>query len=278
MRFQSVTFVVVAVVLPLMLGMLPKGSPQGKVVLRLPYRGTAPHKSPYTIGFWPAEECSGDMYVGQFMGTDWDGCIYIFDPIDRAKWMLKRFDRKGRFQEEWEPIKERLDSGEGVAVTKDGYIWTGFFVRGTKDDDIPGLPVLVYRKGIKRPVIDWRYSVPEEVRDRISKALAENGLEWRTENIWFHIRRPCAGPQQVALTLSYDYWDNYGKEETGPAFLWILLSSDGKKVIDLKISKRANLYPYLSPDGKVWLKERDREGWPTEWSKIYFLEGRRKAR
>ncbi len=151
----------------------------GKVVLRLRYRAEASklQKNPYTIGMFVGGEYEEPYeYFGTLMGTDWDGCIYIFDPIKSNLWVLKRFDRQGKFKEAWNPIRARY--GESVAVTKDGYIWTG--IRWVDADRLKGFPILVYRKGRKEPVIDWRKELPRHVKEVRDKVSAKVGIDWES--------------------------------------------------------------------------------------------------
>lgn len=57
---------------------------QEKLILRLPYRDKIKNlmkHNPYTIGMFESFYEERYLYYGRFIGTDWDGNIYIFDPI-----------------------------------------------------------------------------------------------------------------------------------------------------------------------------------------------------
>ncbi|MEM2250174.1 MAG: hypothetical protein QXP16_05690 [Candidatus Bathyarchaeia archaeon] len=235
----------------------------GKVVLRLRYRGEASklQKNPYTIGMFVGGEYEEPCeYFGSLTGTDWDGCIYIFDPIKPNFWVLKRFDRQGKFQEAWNPIRARF--GESVAVTKDGYIWTG--IRWVDTDRLRGFPILVYRKGRKEPVIDWRRELPRHVKEVRDKVSAEVGINW--EKLWKERQSHAhpwdlivlelkTGPNQVAFSLGGEV---LRKEEDRIAkFLWMLCSSDGKEIFEAHIDVTP---PSLEFDGNLWMYKLEREG------------------
>jgi|GEM_PF-6092618 len=62
---------------------------KGKIILRLHYRERKKSylNNPYTIGIFEFEHKA--LYSGDFVGTDWDGNIYIFDPINVGLHVLK---------------------------------------------------------------------------------------------------------------------------------------------------------------------------------------------
>jgi hypothetical protein len=243
--------------------------PPGKVVLHLPYRnGSDKHLAkPYTFGMFDWEE---ESYFANFVGTDWDGNIYIMDPIEPDVCVLKRFDRQGYFQEVWKPIRARASNG--IAVTKDGYIWLG--LRWVVSDRLNGLPIVVYQKGKKEPAIDWRSKLPQEVESRIRAVLKEAGLEWKkwTEvprydlatNDW-HVLGAQSEREQVAVRFSARFM---GSERRYVRILWILMQNDGSRIIDVRLGTEK--IPHLAPDGSFWLRESDFEVDRWTWSKVWW--------
>jgi hypothetical protein len=157
-----------------------------------------------------------------FMGTDWEGDIYVMDPLTSESCVLKRFDKNGRFREMWQPIDSQL--GKAVAVTQDGYIWTG--LARLNPEDYAGMPIVVYRKGKKSPVFDWRHKVPRAVDERIRKELKEMGLEWKRG--WM-MRKLEGVSKQVSLRFT---GEGMGQEGSARRGLWTLLRA----------------YPKTSPD------------------------------
>lgn len=267
MGSRTVILFIVAFMINLLLSVEPKTSQsQGEIVLRLRYRDyqVKPHVNPYTVGIFDSEDFT---YAAEFMGTDWDGCIYILDPVKEKLHVLKRFDRKGRFREAWQPI--HCKTGVKVAVTKDGFIWTGLHF--SYGDDIPGLPVVVYRKGSKRPIIDWRFQLPKNVEEAIVKVLTSKGFRWRAEDWWFFGEEFSSGLQQVVLSF---YSDAISREGTGYGYandLWILMSSDGSKVLDVRLDSVVEI-PYLSSDGTLWMWKSDLDLQTGVWNRVWFWE------
>lgn len=250
-------------------------STKGKVVLRLSYRGLKQSKNylkrPYTIGMFEKGK-HGAFYSGDLMGTDWNGNIYIFDPIDKDIHIVKRFDKRGTFQEAWEPIQ--ANAAHGVAVTKDGYIWVG--LRWVVDERPNGWPIVVYRSGIKKPVMDWRYKLPKAIDEKIRAFLKEAGFEWKkweelphydfATNDW-HLGSidPKYAQDQVVLDFSVPF---LGHENQIARRLWVLMSSDGKHLFEMQLGTK--LLPYLAPDGMQWLRDSDFNPRNWEWSKIWW--------
>ncbi len=236
----------------------------GKVVLRLQYRGVLDRpeqrlddsSNSYKIGVFESELY---FHHPDLVGTDWEGNVYIMDPLTPELSVLKRFDKNGQFREVWRPIHARY--GRGMAVTQDGYIWTGLL---GDYEDRPGLPIVVYRKGQKEPVIDWRNKVPKELDNRIRNSLKERGLEWR--NSWI-AHSPEGGPKQVSLRFT---GEAVGQEGQIARILWILMRSDGSQVLDVKIGKGE--IPHLAPDGRLWIRESDFEVERFTWSKVWLWE------
>lgn len=246
----------------------------GKVILRLRYRGESSklQKNPYTIGMFEGGEYEEPWeYYGALVGTDWDGCIYIFDPIRSNLWVLKRFNKQGKFQEAWNPIRARY--GNMVAVTKDGYIWTG--IRWVDTDRLKGFPIVVYRKGRKEPIIDWRKGLPSHVEEVKKKVSAEAGIDWmklwKEKETYAHpwdlvvVKLSCS-PNQVAFSLL----DSFGGEDHFAKSLWMLCSSDGKEIYEAHIGTRT---PLLGFDGNLWMKIVEWEGgaW-SPWKRIWLFK------
>jgi len=246
-----------------------------KVVLRLRYRSVESklQKNPYTIGMFFGEH--GQDYFGALIGTDWDGCIYIFDPIDWNLWTLKRFDRQGRFQEAWNPI--RAFCGHNVVVTKDGYIWLG--IRWVDSDRLRGWPIIAYRKGKKEPVVDWRKELPKHVVKIRDKLLAEVGIDlekrWKErEKTAVHptdwsVEGMSCSPNQVAFSLGLS---GLGADNFLARLLWILCSSDGREIFEACISSKAWFW-FLGYDGNFWIELIEREvDIFTPWKRIWLFK------
>lgn len=247
----------------------------GKVVLRLSYRGRKQSKSyqdkPYTIGMFEGKH--GAFYSGDLMGTDWNGNIYIFDPIDENINIIKRFDKQGIFQEVWEPI--RADAAYNVAVTKDGYIWVG--LRWIVEEKPNGWPIVVYRSGVKKPIMDWRHKLPKAIDEKVHTFLKEAGFEWKkweelpyydfATNDWCF---SSIGLQYAQDLIAFDLLVPFLRKENEiiSRGLWILISSDGKHLFDMQLVTEP--IPYLAPDGTIWLKDSDFNPQNFKWSKIWW--------
>jgi hypothetical protein len=247
----------------------------GKVVLSLRYRSLLSklQKNPYTIGMFFGEH--GQEYFGTLIGTDWDGCIYIFDPIDWNLWTLKRFDRQGRFQEAWNPI--RAFCGINAVVTKDGYIWLG--IGWVPFDRLRGFPIIAYLKGKKEPAIDWRKELPKHVMKIRDKLLSEVGID--LEKRWeekektaahptdWSVEEMSCSPNQVAFSLGLS---GLGADNFLARLLWILCSSDGREIFEACISSRAWFW-FLGYDGNFWIKQVEREfNIFTPWKRIWLFK------
>jgi len=238
----------------------------GKVVLRLQYRGVLDRpeqrfddsSNSYKVGVFESELY---FHHPDLVGTDWEGNIYIMDPLTPELSALKRFDKNGQFREVWRPIHARY--GSGVAVTRDGYIWTGLL---GDYEGRPGLPIVVYRKGQKDPVIDWRNKLPKELEDRVRKVLRERGLEWKKGG-GAHSHSPEGGTRQVSLRFS---GEAVGREGQIARILWILMRSDGSQVLDVKIGKGE--IPHLAPDGRLWIRKSDFEVERFTWNTVWLWE------
>lgn len=173
---------------------------------------------------------------------------------------MVQLTRNGRFRECWNPIRARL--GGRVAVTRDGYIWSGIH---WAEPPLPGLPILVHRKGRKSPVLDFRYRLPKHFEEEMRKALIENGFKWK-EGVewmadWFE-----AGPSQVAFSL---YSKLLPSEGIFGRSLWMLVRSDGSKVLETKVC--VNYSPMLAANGTIWLVDYDM-GQDWRWSKIWIYK------
>lgn len=271
LRYVAITLMLGSVFIPSYL--IGEKRLESRIVLRLAYRGQVKNylSKPYTIGMFEFGE-HRIFYSGDLMGTDWNGNIYIFDPIAPDLYVLKRFDRKEVFKEAWEPIRARR--GHGVGVTKDGYIWTGL---GWVVADRPnGWPVVVYRSGIKKPVMDWRYKLPKAIEDKVYNFLKKSGFEWKkweelphydyATNDWYFLQRgPEYSQNKVALKLRSPFLGDVNRIARK---IWLLISSNGKQIFEMRLTVEGS--PYLSPDGTVWVRESDFNTREWKWSKVWW--------
>ena len=251
----------------------------GRIILRLSYRDRIKNylkHNPYKIGMFEGGECPRGLYYCQFIGTDWDGNIYLFDPIDDDLYILKCFDKNGLFKMMWNPI--RANCGNKVAVTRDGYIWVG--LRWVVDDRLDGLPIVVYRKEKKKPVMNWYYEneIPKSVKDKIHHILNKVGLKWKrwkelpdwdlSSNDWIVLELISTQKNQVYIKLSAPFLGTDGRYLK---LLRILLNSDGSQVLDIQLASARNPY-YLSPDGKFWIVNSDFDEERWTWNRIWLFE------
>lgn len=239
----------------------PTGGPVvGKVVLRLPYRSVSdkPLSKPYSIGMFESEV---DFYSAALVGVDKEGDIYIADPLTPESGLLKRFDKQGRFREAWGPI-----FAQGIAVAKDRYIWTGV---GGYVDRYAGLPMVVYQKGKKTPVLDWRNRLPRELEIRIGNVLKEKTLGWRRG--W-----SVAGLEGAMDKIAIRFTGKAVGQEGGIArTLWILMRTNRGQVLEAKVSGKdwyGEETPYLAPDGRFWVIQSDFDAERFTWSKVWIWE------
>jgi len=264
---------------------------EGKIVLRLRYRPLKPPdyhlKNPYSLvdpATYELGECDEPLTVVRFLGTDWDGDIYFMDPLDGYHCILKRFDRHGKFKQAWGPLKVR--SGWFVAVTKTGYVWVWL-----ETWDRPyHFPIVVYKKGETKKVMDWReeyWQVPKKVEEKIYETLKKQKELFFIENIkaakkkgllkgkglnlaaimratgWGYndvildlLGTPImAGQKEIAISL-YDYCYPYiSVGEDCYLYLWILIEGDGGQVLDVKVLRDKDPKRILMPDGTIWLTQ-----------------------
>lgn len=115
-------------------------------VLALAYRGakTKPADNPYSIALYNA---GTRMAIGNVRCSDWQGNIYVADPVSPEKAVLKRFDRFGKFREQW--TLEGALTASKVSVSRSGYIWVG---RAEADYAKAGMPILLLKCGTRNPL------------------------------------------------------------------------------------------------------------------------------
>jgi hypothetical protein len=234
----------------------------GDLFLRLRHAGRCSVEQskarPHRLGVFDVE---GEAYHGEFLGVDWQGCVYLSDPISPQQIMLKCFARNGKFQQAWGPV--RCDSLESCAVTKDGHVWLGPWNGGA--NGAPGLPVVAYYKGSPTPLIDWRRKLPDGVAEGIREAVLRRGLKWTDAHEgWL----PCSF-ESSANRISLKFVGGVIGSEDGEArTLWVLLSGDGKQVVRVEIVGKE--VPTLSSDDRIWLRANDLSAGRWSWSKVWL--------
>lgn len=243
---------------------------KGKVILRLRYRGflEKPITIPYRLGLFVLHGEGGPGFP-HFVGTDWNGNIYLSDPVEPEWCILQCYDRRGKFLWSWGPIPTVL----GVTATKDDYLWIVMI-------PIPeGIPVIVLKKSGRKPKLiwDWREGIPKKMEERIRKAVEDKGLKWEWEaSDWWVGYEPEACSNQVVLRFSGGPVRPI-KTLRGSAIartLWILISSDGYQIFDAKILDpwEEDKDLHLSPDGKFWIVEDDFDYYLKRMNRLWIRE------
>lgn len=235
----------------------------GRVVLRLSYRGKAdaPPGKPTSIGLLVYES---EHRAAGLVSTDWDGNLYLLDPLTSESTVLKRFDKQGRFLEEWSPIDDNYIGG--LAVTRDGYIWMG---PGGYEEGRAGLPLLAYRSGQKEPVLDWRDRLPKAINDRVRAGLNAQGKRWQAG--WV-VSRLESGTNRVCARLLGEAI----QPPDGPfgGVFWVVLQSDGKEVLQTNVSldSYGEDTPHLMPDDRFWASRSDFDVNRSTWSRFWLWQ------
>ena len=230
-----------------------------RIVLRLPYRNSAnAGKSvPNSVGVGYSD--TGRYVTSDFAGVDSSGNIYLVDYIQSGKLRLRCFDRKGRLRAQWPTIAgKNLDSS---SVSPDGYVWLG--VSGGKHGK-ESLPLVAYKLGHKKPVVDWRLQIPAAHRKIIGRAV----LAWPNTG---RIPTLATGGNRVCIRIN---GEALGSKDQIARALWLLCSLDGSKIISARVALQAYgpETPSLMLDGKLWAETLDnRPGYP-DWSKLWLWD------
>ena len=228
----------------------PKVKP--RPVLRLPYRWLLEKPSlsnPYSIGMFEDEI---NFFRGGLAATDWEGNIYVIDRQNFEIDFLKCFDKYGKFREFWEAFIWRGN----IATTKDGYVWVP-----TSEEKITGLPIMVFRKGRKSPVADWRFSLSSEFQNKIEMTLKDKGFKWKTR--WWICNIEGSADKVMMRFILED--PKSGKLN---GYLKIIASSDGKKLLNVEVEESMNTI--LSANGDLWFYDSDFDIKHRIWSKIWL--------
>ncbi len=226
----------------------------GKPVLKLHYRGSLIEKPrPYRIGLFVGE---GGFYFSTLAGTDWEGNIYISDATQPRVCFLHCYDKQGKFLKFYGPFNAYAVGG--VGVTKDGFIWLSLLTDGIVEVYREfKAPIVVYRKGERKPIAEWHKKVPQEVEAKIRKVLEAKGLpqQWETPVLYYTHGAigPQAGHNQVVLMLGGGPMEGiklHGHETS--RILWLLMGSDSKQLLEAKVINPDDERLHLAPNNRFW--------------------------
>ncbi len=233
----------------------------GKPVLKLHYRGSLTEKpKPYRIGLFVGE---GGFYFSRLAGTDWEGNIYISDATEPYVCFLHCYNKQGKFLRFYGPFDAYAVGG--VGVTKDGFIWLSLLTDGIVEVYREfKAPIVVYRKGERKPIAEWHKKLPQEVEAKIRKVLKAKGLpqQWETPVLYYTHGAigPQAGHNQVVLMLTGGPMEGikiHGQKTLRNSqetlrILWLLMSSDGKQCLEAKVINDDDARLHLAPNNRFW--------------------------
>ncbi len=227
----------------------------GRLVLRLPYHLFQRHIQgvPYRAALFEDEMHVG---IGRLVAADWQGNFYFYDPTTFGSGMLRCYDKLGKLHESWGPLS--IGNVDYMATTKDGHLWIGAREEGF---GLGGLPVIMCRQGQKdktKPLLDWRRKMPNFILSRL--AVVAPQFDFTKQWNWGLNFTESAGDKMLLSFTGEDVKSSLGNGSNRiRTRLELLLSSNGKELLDLRISDplQKQLLPRFSPNGKVWQYDTD---------------------
>ena len=234
-----------------------------RVVLRLPYKGAQPDASLHSnqISFYFEQNESFTFHQGSVACTDWQGNIYVYDPVLPGKGLMKKFDRSGKLVHTFE--LPAMDFLLNAAVTRKGTLWVAM---GTPYASSKELPVLAFRAEDTKPFLDWRVDVPEQLK-QIAQKTTEQGITQDEEpSIYWG-----SSPVLVGDTKAYIYTE-YSHSEMDENSVDLRVEANGDTPSELHIEvvpksqKAVGLF--LAPDDSQWFVTTGALSW--DWENDYF--------
>ena len=258
---------------------------EGKLVLKLPFRASqaqAPSRvrrnTMQDIGYFRAGAAGdkGGNFYGAMLCTDNQGRFYFYDPINPKLALLRCVARNGYEVARWKlPIP---DADYRASVTPDGYVWIA-----ANDYEIRkgNFPVVIYKFGQTKPIIDWRTKPPFDVGKFVEKTLGkkyfnalsaikkEEATAWEAEFLGMS-----QGKIQLEITnYGVGYISDPQPSDKQPAITirWTL-SSDSKKTLQRDVYKSPTLRTKqrLASDGTQWYFADDYSFKTSKWSKAWL--------
>ena len=231
-----------------------------RVVLRLPYKGAQPNAllHPEQISLYFEQNESFTFHQGSITCTDWQGNIYVYDPVLPSKGLIKKFDKNGKLVHTFElpPMHFLLNA----AVTRKGTLWVAIGTPYARDKE---LPVLAFRAEDTKPFLDWRFNVPEQLKQAARKT---NKQETEEPNIYWGLDGVMVGATKVRVYTSYSYDDVKGT----PVDLWVDANGDAPSELQIEVvpkSQKAIGSP-IAPDNSQWFITTGELSW--DWENDYL--------
>lgn len=234
----------------------------GKLVLRLPYRGEESIEKIVAHPFNQAFYWDKGYRHSTLLGTDQQGSIYLSDAVTAYSCVVERFDKQGKVLDIWQPLDARYPLAS--VTTRRGNVWVG---TEESDGSNRGLPLVMYHIGKKQPVFDWRVKTPSSIMEQIADAAKKQGLNISSDTGWGTIRLTTDG-QRVLVWLS---GGGLGSVKHISRTLCLLLSGDGKQVLDVKIVPQNPLL--LTPGGQQRSISTDFQVDTFSWNKLWISQG-----
>ena len=232
-----------------------------RVVLRLPYKAAQPDASqhPAQVSLYYEKNEEQTFHQGGVICTDWQGNIYVYDPILPDKGLIKKFDRNGKLVHSFELPATYFILNAGV--TRKGTLWLGL---GAKYTSMPGLQVLAFKVGQKHPFIDWRVQVPEQLQ-KFTKVEDKSMTTDKNPQAYWTLDSLVVGNKKVSIKAKYSY------ALMGDSVSKLKMEFDGDELsnwqIDTIPKSQNNIGSLVAPDDSNWLitSENDEQNWENLW-------------
>lgn len=195
-------------------------SSPANTVLRLGYRGERTSEKAASQSTGGAFASFTVQQLIRLVGADEKGRFFISDPIRHNYSLLKCYDKNGKLVAKWS-----IASGivTDVEVDPNGTIWTIISSPGGSVGE--GLPLMAFRFGQSKPILDWRRNLPASTKQLIDKSLAPLGRTWKPKNSTSILRME-QGRNRLSLKIA---GDTIGNDNNYARLMWVLIDTIQKK-------------------------------------------------
>ena len=231
------------------------------VVLRLPYKAKQSDAPlhPSQISLYSGESA---FHRGGVVCTDWQGHIYVYDPISPGKGVIKKFDSTGKLVHTFElpPMPFVLSA----SVTRKGTLWVGM---GTEFTPTSELPVLAFRAEDTKPFLDWRVNLPEQLKQVIETPKKQDVtmLEEKVSTYW-RFYGIVVGSTKARVYAAY----SHSVEDRTSIDLRINVNADEPSEVQVAVTPKTEkiTVSILAPDDSQWFVTTGALSW--EWENKWF--------